>query len=897
MPDFSFINPTLTPILRCFKLDLVYQKGQGHYLYDEQGRAYLDFIAQYGAVPFGYNPTFLIRALQEALDKQVPSLVQPSTPFWASTLAEELTKMAPGDMKTVTFCQSGAEAVEAAIKMARAATRKEIIVSTHNSFHGKTLGALSATGKPVYQKPFFAPAPGFVYVDYDDLRALEEVFRSYRGEIAAFIVEPVQGEGGIIVPSPGYLKACQELCREHKALFIADEIQTGLGRTGSMFACQQEEVEPDIITLAKALGGGLVPLGAVLANEKAWSPEFGRYHSSTFANNNLTCCVGLAVLEYLREGGEVLLAEVRGKGDYLLARCRDLMVKYPGIIREVRGKGLMLGFEFAPDLGQDSYDLFYLVNNEGFLALIAGHLLHVHGIRVAPYLNNSMTLRLEPPLTVTYEEIDRVVAALDRISSYLYFHDYAGIYGYLVGRTEPKPAVDYRHRSRKVINSRLNPGEKPEKKFAFVIHYPGVQDLVVNNPSFEQFSQEELEGILDWQKELPGAGVVAHLEAIRSQNGEVAEGWLIAVPFGARQMKSLPRKILVESIQEAVDMARDLGAGIVGLGAFTSIVTRGGRDCQGRGVAVTSGNSFTILMAMEGLFKGAELMDLPLSKAVGGVVGATGSIGRVCALLLSEKVSRLVLFGNPEHPVSSQARLRNLAVEIIRHAKARWQNEEAEGVLLWLKNLKNRLYSLKQSEAWEALDLSLKENMDSKSVYDLLLKASSLAGMELPVAFSLDLDEVLPQCDLIVAASNSPDPLIRSHHLKPGAVVCDVARPGDVAHEVLVQRDDVLILEGGLVELPDSVSFGPNMGYPPGVALACLSETILLALAGHYQDCSIGSRIPLEDVEMLRGLALKHGFKLAALRLKDRELSFEEVEAIRERACRKKEKKAQIAGW
>jgi Ornithine/acetylornithine aminotransferase len=198
----DLLNPTLEKILTAFHLDKIYARGQGSCLTDKNGKSYLDFISQYGAIPFGYNPEFVWQALERVRDLALPSLVQPSLPAEALRLASKLADITPGELCYCTFCQSGTEAVEAAIKLARSATGKEIILSTHNSFHGKTLGALSATGKSSYQEPFRAPAPGFCKVPYNDPAALEAFLSQNQGQVAAFIVEPIQGEGELFQPAP-----------------------------------------------------------------------------------------------------------------------------------------------------------------------------------------------------------------------------------------------------------------------------------------------------------------------------------------------------------------------------------------------------------------------------------------------------------------------------------------------------------------------------------------------------------------------------------------------------------------------------------------------------------------------------------------------------------------------
>ena len=284
-PFVRHVNPQMAGLLAKLRLDKRFVRGEGCQLFDPSGRRYLDCIAAYGALPFGYNPPAIWRALDRARLHGEPSFVQPSLLDAAGQLAARLVELAPPGLNRVTFANSGAEAVEAAIKLCRAATGRPGILSAIGSFHGKTLGALSATGNPDYQRGFAAPAPDFHQVPYGDPDALKQALAGRPGYYAALLLEPIQGEGGIIEPPPGYLAAARALCDEAGVLLALDEIQTGLGRTGAMFACEAEGVVPDVLMLAKALGGGLMPIGAVLCTEEAFSTTFAMKHSSTFAGN------------------------------------------------------------------------------------------------------------------------------------------------------------------------------------------------------------------------------------------------------------------------------------------------------------------------------------------------------------------------------------------------------------------------------------------------------------------------------------------------------------------------------------------------------------------------------------------------------------------------------------
>ncbi len=873
----NLLNPTIEKILTTFGLDKSYIRGEGAYLYDEAGNEYLDFIAQYGAIPFGYNPDFIWQAINEVRERMIPSLVQPSLPIVALDLANRLAEVTPGDLKYSTFCQSGTEAVEAAIKLARSYTGKEIIISASNSFHGKTLGALSATGKANYQKPFRAPSPGFVNVAFNDIEALQKVISDNKEKVAAFIIEPIQGEGGIIVAEPDYLQQVANLCRQEKVILIFDEVQTGLGRCGELFYCERYGIEPDILLLAKALGGGLLPLAVCLSSEKVWNDDYGNLHSSTFANNNLTCAAGIAVLDKLLSNERSFIKDVEKKGEYLLQGLRKIANRYPTVIKEIRGQGLMAGIEFHDLSDCGSFDMSFLINRGGFTALLCGYLLNVHRLRLAPFLNDSMTLRLEPPLIITIPEIDRMMSAIENICEILDTRNYAHLYHYVLGEYRRMPIEhDYRSFSKSVQASVTENGDEHSGKFGFILHYPSTDDIVANNPSFKKLSDEELKLFLEWQSQVREAGLCCHMPAIRSKAGKVTEGWLIGVPFGAKQIMQLPRAEVVKVISEAVDLARDLGATVVGLGALTSVVTRGGRDVTGRGVAITSGNSFTTVMAMRALLLGAQKMKIDLESARGAVIGATGSIGRACSIILSQHLSSLRLFGNPERPRSSIRRLANLAAEIMNRANQFRKNGLNHALHEWFKKAltigeerNGHSQYLNKVAAYEALN---------PEEWQELSREINLA---LPIEISLELDKYLPEHNLIVTASNSPDYIVFSKHLSPGTVICDVARPADISPDVVVSRDDILVIEGGLVQFPDEkVSFGPNFGYRSGVSLACLAETVLLALEDERNDYSIGLDLPLDTIDFFQDLSAKHGFDLAGLMTANKEITDEMAEHI-----------------
>ena len=421
------INPVLIGMGRMTGLTRTFVRGRGAELFDESGRAYLDLVAGFGSMNLGHNHPHVVAAISAALERQAPGFSPSSVNPLAAALAERLVALTPGGLDMVFFTNSGAESVEAAIKLARAATGRTGLLSCQGSFHGKTLGALSVTGRRSYQEPFGPMVPDCRAIPYGDLEVLESALASRQQ--AAFIVEPIQGEAGMIAPPSGYLAEAHRLCRRAGTLFIADEVQTGLGRTGPLFAVERDGVEPDVMTLAKSLGGGLMPLGAMLARRDLWLKAYGSYqtfalHSSTFSGGSLACAAGLATLQALTDG--VILPEADERGDQLRDGLASIARDCP-MIREVRGRGLMLGVEFHP-LSPTMLTHFKGSDESGISWwLVQGHddilgtlpaiyvqtiLLQEYGIYTQVARSNPRVLRIQPPLVIDEAQIERFLEAL-----------------------------------------------------------------------------------------------------------------------------------------------------------------------------------------------------------------------------------------------------------------------------------------------------------------------------------------------------------------------------------------------------------------------------------------------------------------------------------------------------
>ncbi|MBC5810097.1 MAG: aminotransferase class III-fold pyridoxal phosphate-dependent enzyme [Candidatus Eremiobacteraeota bacterium] len=386
----QYLNP---PLARVMKLSgsPVAVRARGTTIWDHTGKAYLDFAGGYGVFTLGHLHPRVVAAVRAQLDLMALSGKTMFDPL-AGRLGKALAEIAPGDLGISFFANSGAEAIEGALKLARAATGRVKIVATRDAFHGKTFGALAASGRDAFKAPYGPLLADVVHVPYGDASALEGPLSG----AAAFVVEPIQGEGGVNVPPPGYLTRARALCDAAGSLLIADEIQTGLGRCGELFACNFDGVVPDVMTLAKGLSGGVVPIGAYVARPSVWNAAYGRaplLHTSTFGGSPLACAAALAALDVLRE--DRLVDNARDRGAQLLAGAQAVARDYPGVVREARGRGLLVGAELV---------------SEGYGGTIIPEMLKA-GVTAAWTLNQQRVIRLEPPLIVTAAEVDRAVEA------------------------------------------------------------------------------------------------------------------------------------------------------------------------------------------------------------------------------------------------------------------------------------------------------------------------------------------------------------------------------------------------------------------------------------------------------------------------------------------------------
>ena len=346
----QYVSPANVRVNEIIGFDKMYVRGEGAYLWDIQGERYLDLLSGYGVFNMGRSHPLIKQALHELIDLDRPNLVKLDNPLLAGLLAEALVKRMPPGLDAVFFVNSGAEAVETALKFARSATKRPRVLYVDHAFHGLTFGALSINGGEYFRRGFEPLVPGCTMIPYNDLDALEKELKT--GSVAAFIIEPIQGKG-VYLPDPGYLPGAQALCRKHGTVFICDEVQAGMGRTGKFLSFQHWNVEPDIVTIAKSLSGGYVPVSACIMRRSLHEKVMGglersAIHSSTFSQNEMAMAAGLATLYVMDE--EKIVENAAAVGEKLIQGLSKLKEKHEMLV-DVRGKGLMVGIEFGPPKG------------------------------------------------------------------------------------------------------------------------------------------------------------------------------------------------------------------------------------------------------------------------------------------------------------------------------------------------------------------------------------------------------------------------------------------------------------------------------------------------------------------------------------------------------------------
>lgn len=937
-------RPAVGAMLKALRMDVAFHRAEADSLfYFDAGDeiAVTDFLGGYGASIFGHNHPRLVAKAQSLLTNRVPFNAQMSVRGQAARLAAQLDLKlfdSTGFHYVSTFANSGAEAVEAAIKHARFAFYKRLqavsdlalgdleklgealrrglteladvsidptllqdlpqptdelqlegviahlhyrieqlrdhkpaLIALEGSFHGKTLGALALTENPVYRDPFYVESADIVFVGRNDLATLHEHFQTLQlkvpavdelpdgkivlgyqkvSGIAALFVEPIQGEGGINPIDREFLQFCRELTDEHDVALVFDEIQSGMGRTGTWLYSSQIGVAADYYTLSKSLGGGLAKISALLVRSEQYVEEFGLLHTSTFTEDDFSCALALEALRLLDE--DQLPQRAATAGAYLKERLSALQARYPDVLREISGAGLMLGLKFVDQSDSNCASFRLLARQDLFGYAISGYLFHLHRLRVAPSLSQGGTIRVEPSAYISLEACDELLSALTETCEIVRKMQSHLLLQFIVGRRDlgsSSAHADYRSRNRPW------PLVSQRRKIGFVGHFIEAEDLAYWDPTFACFTVAERAGFVDQVYEVLDPDYTDEID-IDSPNGEqvrlIFSGICATSKHFADALAAKNLSTARDKVQRAVDLLAAQGCAVVGLGAYTSIVTHNCKTLHSRGVALTSGNSLTVGMGLEALKKAAGESGIEWCEARLSVVGATGNIASTYSELAAESVRSINLVGRSRVALK---RLQRLANRIYADAFAVIIAAQASGEPGTVTGIARGLLGSNALRAARAASTELGE-------IDWFGILSDELGDSAPISIDLDMHS-LAGSNVILTATNSASPIIFPAHLGEHAtVICDISVPNDVDASVRSARPDVTVIHGANVEITCRRDFqlkGFNM--PIGQTFACLSETVLLGLTGITEHYSYGP-ISKTKVNKIMHLARLHGFRL-----------------------------------
>ena len=842
----------------------------------------------------------------------------------------EIEARLPGEFKDLTGFRNTVD--EANLTQLEHFQNHPVVCAFKGSFHGKTTSALKLTFNKSYRESFEGlSAIQSVFIEIDRPQRLQEIVAEHQvsflypeiedGQVRlqrcsmtavmGFIMEIVLGEGGIRVVPETTLRALAESHARLKIPYIIDEIQTGCGRAGAIAAYLNTPlaaIEPEYLVFGKALGGGMVKIAASLIHEKVYDPDFGLLHTSTFAEDDLSSAVGRKVLDMLSRNNNHTLHDVQQKGRLILQKLALLQAKYPDIIKEVRGSGLMIGLEFTQLKKFGAF--FRYAGQKGFLSLlVASYLLNRHNIRLIapistlfkgnPGKDRPAVLRIQPPVTLTETEIERLIAALDDVLNIISHNNEYFLVAHLIDQS-PEAAQLY---AIPVIPAAAPPHPEYHARVGFVVHVTRLEYLMEYYfPSFKHYPWDRKRFIRWWN------GLsrflepeVVHRTCVASE-GFVVEANIVFVPYLAETMVKTylrgkepdsPRAARLElqemqdKIQDAVLVARDQGderipTSIVGLGAFTSIVTQNGTTLNDHEIPISTGNSYTTGLMLQGILKSAALKNIHLESAEAAVVGAAGNIGSTLAALLCFHPGRVHLIGR--HNAYSRIRLikaqKNCLVNVLAEARSQLAAGKlptnvafagAAGTMyadLILPAIHR--YWPDQVDAQKALS-ALKNGSDCLSVLDLdndeRLASYFNDCRRSPVMIS-NLD-ALPQCKVVTVATNSTDAkLVGPENVKKGAIVASASLPSNLSSKFEHHLDDYFVFDSGLARLPEgnAVNF---VGMPGGGSVfGCLAETLVLGFEGTNRSFSKGD-LTLAQVNCMLEMADTYGFSLGAFQLNE----------------------------
>lgn len=788
----SGYRPALKEKLQTLGLNVSYHRSEGDVLFRKSQSSVvpiLDLVGGYGANFLGHAHPKLTARLLNFIQSKTPIFTQGSIGSAVSVLNDKLRSLF-GNYQVI-LTNTGAETVETAVKHAILENGKPRCWAITEAYHGKSLSTLAFS--KLHNEAFQRDELQIDFLDPNEPASWETALATIE-EVSFAIVEPIRGEAGVLPLPDAFVKWLNDVTNQHNIPIIVDEIQTGLGRTGTLLAADQLGLRKDYICLSKALGGGIAKIGALLVQEDRFVAEFAILNTSTFSDDNFSATIAEEVLHVITQ--EELPKRCRDQGKLFKAELLKVQADYPTVIKEVRGEGLMIGLEFQPQQNSASNLLRILFDSDYYGYVVAGHLLHEHAIRIMPTLSNPNTLRIQPSAYISKEQIFQFINALRDVSEIVEKADAGRLLSYLVNRSATA-STDYRH-----YDAFEHQAPVGKRKVAFLGHFIKAKDLALWDPSFENWSVQELEQLIGKTARFLDPVIFDQVN-VTAANGSSVHLNFIGLFLDSREIGKAYRsgdfQWIVDKIQRAADLAEEHGCQVLGLGGFTSILTRNGRWVKTKNLRITTGNSLTVGFGLKAIYRAAKQKNVVMEEASVGIVGAGGNIANTYAELLAGRTQEMIL---------------------------------------------------------------IPRVLDSPKI--LQLKQQLLArNPSLKITITNQMER-LKECAIVVTSSNAVHPIIFPEHLSSQTkIICDLAVPVDVDKSVSLIYPDLKQIMGGIVRLPEENQFTVGgVPLPSGHIFACMGETLLMGLDGctHFSG-STGAVHP-DDVYQTLGLAHHFGFEL-----------------------------------
>lgn len=950
-----YVKNHLSQLMSTLGLDITYTRAEADYLYYRNAQGdevpVLDLLGGYGSLIFGHNHPKIIARAKQLLDQKVPVHAQFSLREGSGELAQKLNKvmqreLGNDDEFAVTFANSGAEAVEAAIKhaelervlklqelldevtlnieKAQHAIRvgeakipeniyrhtsireqvfdvrnfEELIVGliNHNtdqlikrpiflvlekSFHGKLIGSVQLTYNKNFRRPFQYFGLNTRFISPNDPAQLDRVLAEERviifdlavndGKVeivereipifCAFLIEPIQGEGGVNLLNKEFAQQVRKTCNQLDCPLIIDEIQAGMGRSGTFLASTQIPVKGDYYTFSKSLGGGIAKISATLIKKSRLCKEFSLVHSSTFAEDDLSSGIALTVLDMLDDPALNAYEKINSSSAALREALLRVQQKFPDVIRDVRGLGLFLGVEFFEQKNASSILFRGATYNDSFGYLLAGYMLHEERIRIAPPGSAPNVLRIEPSMFLTEAHISHVEQAFTRLCRIIQCQDALHLAFPLTQsqRNKPRASIDSYHQDFTTTTATNTAASltRPVRKVAFINHLISPELLAEVDPSLQQLNSEELRNFIERMEPNKKTAPFPPVR-IQSPLGVAVDFYLYPLCVSSHQMVSYLNDAnldgIRDDIQDRIKAAQEEGCEVAGLGMYTSIVTNNCTSLKIPDMALTSGNALTIGMALEAIEQAITDRHIDIEDMTVVVVGAAGNIASTYASLLSERCTRLILLGSERS--GSLNRLQQTAYSIYEDT---WQ-EIISKPRHQLGALAKKLIKEPFIQEWIECK-NAPEKAIGKIIFNALVERH---GMDPFITVSTDLS-LTAQGNIVLCSANSAEPFLNADSFGKNAIVCDIAVPNNVHANIVQQRPDIVYQQGGIVATPNGESLHPTARafLGAGQLFACMAETVILGLAGINRHYSYGA-ISKQQVREILALAKAHGFSLAS---------------------------------